>query len=128
MAHVCLLDDEEDMGVIYDCFFRKEIKNQIFSIEHFTDTSAYFFALEKGLQCNLLICDINMPRKNGFQVLSELKLIGYQFPVLMVSAYDSKEYLNQAKELGAESFVTKPIDFGLLKKTILTLLNLHREQ
>jgi len=70
---------------------------------------------------DLVICDISMPRMDGFQLLVEIrqkyKLMA-NMPFIFLSALaDEKHVLAGLKE-GADNYLTKPVDFDLLKATV----------
>lgn len=62
----------------------------------------------------LMVMDIKMPRRSGFEVLEWIKS-GHQrlrrIPVVIVSASDNPEDINRAYELGANAYMVKPMDF-----------------
>ena len=60
---------------------------------------------------DLVILDINMPRKNGFEVLEELKNDPKlkQIPVIMLSCSERQEDINRAYQMGAAAYFTKPM-------------------
>jgi two-component system, NarL family, invasion response regulator UvrY len=56
---------------------------------------------------DVLVLDITMPKKNGFEVLKELRNAGNDMPVLMLSAYSFEEYGESAVKEGASGYLTK---------------------
>jgi len=56
---------------------------------------------------DVIVLDINMPRKNGFEVLEELKARGNKIPVLMLSTYSGEEYRDLSIKEGAAGYLTK---------------------
>ena len=60
---------------------------------------------------DVIFLDINMPRLDGFEVLGELKADPQlrNIPVIMVTSTDSQREVNRAYELGASSYVVKPV-------------------
>jgi DNA-binding response OmpR family regulator len=56
---------------------------------------------------DLILLDIVMPGKNGFEVLEELKKIGKKIPVIMLSNLSQQEDIEKAKQLGAVDFFIK---------------------
>jgi len=56
---------------------------------------------------DVLVLDITMPKKNGFEVLQELRDGGKDIPVLMLSTYSFDEYGEQAVKEGASQYLTK---------------------
>jgi len=56
---------------------------------------------------DVIVLDINMPRKNGFEVLEELKARGNKIPVLMLSTYSGDDYRELSIKEGAAGYLTK---------------------
>lgn len=56
---------------------------------------------------DVIVMDINMPKKNGFEVLTELKTMGSKIPVLLLSSYSTEEYKDAAIREGAAGYLTK---------------------
>jgi DNA-binding NarL/FixJ family response regulator len=70
---------------------------------------------------NLILCDVDMPHVSGFEVLQQLrKSVGQlrSIPFLFITAYGSRESHLQARRLGCDDFLTKPLDFELLVEII----------
>ena len=68
----------------------------------------------------LILSDINMPGMSGLELLKHIKE-KYENPppvVMMITAYGDTENYNQAMKLGADEFLTKPVDFILLKEKL----------
>ena len=73
-----------------------------------------------GVQPELIVIlsDINMPGMDGLGLLQEVKRRHAELPVIMVTAYGDDERRRTASEYGAAKFVTKPVDFDLLKQQL----------
>lgn len=65
----------------------------------------------------LIVMDVNMPRKNGFEVLEWIKSEGVlrRIPIVIVSASDNHADINRAYELGANAYMVKPVDFRMVE-------------
>jgi len=66
---------------------------------------------------DLVICDITMPRKNGYEFLKEVRGehgISAEMPFIFLSALADKEHVVAGLKLGADNFMTKPVDFDVL--------------
>ena len=81
-------------------------------------------ALEKFKQTPypLLITDIKMPKMDGIAFIKEIKKIAPETKVIVISAFDDKEFLRQGIELGIFRFLTKPVDVNELVETLLEVL------
>ena len=71
----------------------------------------------------VILSDINMPGIDGLTLLREIKLRRPDLPVMMVTAYGDDERRRLAEEYGTAEFVTKPVDFDLLKAQLRELPN-----
>jgi len=69
----------------------------------------------------LILSDINMPGMSGLDLLKHIKQEFRKPPptVMMITAYGDDENFNTAKRLGADDFLTKPVDFKVLKEKLL---------
>lgn len=70
----------------------------------------------------LILSDINMPGMSGLTLLGKIKQMYRKPPpvVMMITAYGNAENQKAAKELGADDFLVKPIDFNTLKEKLKT--------
>jgi CheY-like chemotaxis protein len=68
----------------------------------------------------LILLDINMPKKNGFEVLNEIKADPHlmHIPVVMLTTSDSEADIVKSYAKGACSFITKPMDFDKFRDVI----------
>lgn len=118
---ILVVDDERDIQMLFEQRFRKEIRNG--EVEF-----AFAYSGEEALQCLekyqheavLILSDINMPGMSGLELLRKIKQKHHEPPpvVMMITAYGDAENYKSAIELGADDFVTKPVDFGELKEKI----------
>lgn len=71
----------------------------------------------------LILSDINMPGMSGLELLERIKQKYSKPPpfVMMITAYGDDENFKAAKNLGADDFLTKPLDFKLLKDKLKIL-------
>lgn len=60
---------------------------------------------------DLIITDVRMPGLSGFDVAISLKLAGYAFPLIFITAFGASELVPFARDLGATAILSKP--FGL---------------
>lgn len=70
-----------------------------------------------GSKPDIVLCDIDLPDVTGLQVLASIRngnLLPHSVPFLFVTAYAQRDYQMQARQLGCDDYITKPIDFELL--------------
>jgi CheY-like chemotaxis protein len=77
---------------------------------------------------NLIICDIIMPKKDGYEVLKAVKKneSGEWIPFIMLSAIADMNKIKEAYEGETDFYLTKPVETWVLTKNIKTLLNLAK--
>ena len=70
----------------------------------------------------LVLSDINMPGMDGFDLLKTVKAKYPFLKVFMVSAYGDENYMSRAKQFGADDFITKPVNFDMLRQKMFHAL------
>ncbi len=122
---ILVVDDEMDVKVLFEQRFRKEIReNKVEFAFAFSGEEALIYLNSNEHEAVLILSDINMPGMSGLDLLGKIKQ-KYTKPapvVMMITAYGDDENYTIAKNLGADDFLTKPVDFTLLKEK-LTLNN-----
>ncbi len=118
--HILLADDDTD-----DCHFFKEalealpVETQLNMVHDGDELMSY---LSKHIEHppHVLFLDINMPRKNGFECLSEIKQNEQlrDLPVVMFSTSGSQDKINILFKSGADVYVRKPSNFAQLVQVI----------
>jgi len=125
-----LADDDED-----DCaFFKEALDELLFSTELVTvnDGVQLMDFLAKNPSENLpdiLFLDLNMPRKNGYECLTEIKETNElkDLPIIIFSTSLDNSIIDTLYEKGATYYIRKPGDFSKLKKVISNALNISSE-
>ena len=118
---ILVVDDEKDVQQLFQQRFRKEIKSG--SIEFgfaFSGEEAIAYLTNNARDGVLILSDINMPGMSGLELLENIKNTFENPPpvVMMITAYDDEENKQNAYNLGADGFLTKPLDFKLLKEKL----------
>lgn len=118
---VLVVDDEKDIQTLFEQRFRKEIKDKVLDfVFAFSGEDALKYLNTHEHEAVLILSDINMPGMSGLELLAHIKQKYLKPPpvVMMITAYGDAENFNTAKELGADDFLTKPVDFALLKEKL----------
>lgn len=121
---ILVVDDEQDIQPLFQQRFRKEIKSGNIVFE-FAYSGEQALDIMKNInhEAVLILSDINMPGMSGLELLDEIKQKHHTPPpvVMMITAYGDAENHKRAMDLGADDFLTKPVDFMLLKEKIKNL-------
>lgn len=72
---------------------------------------------------DILLLDINMPEKNGLEVLDEIKKKKYDLKVLILTVHNELEYLVKAVDIGVDGYILKDSKSAELKKAIQFVLS-----
>jgi two-component system chemotaxis response regulator CheY len=118
---ILVVDDEKDVQSLFEQRFRKEIRNEeIAFVFAYSGEEALLRLEENRHEAVLILSDINMPGMSGLELLKHIKGKYYAPPpvVMMITAYGDPENYKRAMELGADDFITKPVDFNVLKEKI----------
>jgi CheY-like chemotaxis protein len=121
---ILVVDDERDVQVLFEQRFRKEIRNQEMNfVFAFSGEDALNYLNSHDHEAVLILSDINMPGMSGLELLSNIKQKYLKPPpvVMMITAYGDKENYDTAMKLGADDFLTKPVDFAELKEKLKTI-------
>jgi len=118
---VLVVDDEKDVQILFEQRFRKEIKSgemELFFAFSGEEAMEYMKANEH--EAVLILSDINMPGMSGLELLQHIKEQFEKPPpvVMMITAYGDDDNYNEAMKLGADDFLTKPVDFVSLKEKL----------
>lgn len=118
---ILVVDDEKDVQVLFEQRFRKEIRTgEMKFVFAFSGEEALVYLNNHDHEAVLILSDINMPGMSGLELLRHIKQKHHQPPpvVMMITAYGDKENYDMAMKLGADDFLTKPVEFTLLKEKL----------
>lgn len=118
---ILVVDDEQDIRMLFEQKFRREIRNgELEFMFAYSGEDALNILKEMEQEAVLILSDINMPGMSGLALLRKIKNM-YRMPppvVMMITAYGNPENVKAAKDLGADDFLTKPLDFKNLKEKL----------
>src|SRR6478752_1397430 len=121
---ILVVDDEKDVQILFEQRFRKEIRtNEMEFVFAFSGEEALAYLNGHEHEAVLILSDINMPGMSGLELLEHIKQKYFKPPpvVMMITAYGDAENFSMAKQLGADDFLTKPLDFTALKEKLKNL-------
>ena len=111
-------DNEMSVGLLRATLSRAGLV----AIHAVTDSELAIEAM-KELRPDLILLDLHMPKVDGYQVLSQLRQLDDEVPVLVLTADTTREASHRALTLGANDFLTKPVDTIEVALRVRTLLH-----
>ena len=120
---ILVVDDEPDVAEMFRQRFRREARQGTYVLHFAASGEEALDKLSNGVRPELIVIlsDISMPGIDGLTLLREIKTRRPDLPVMMVTAYGDDQRRRRARELGAFEFLTKPVDFDLLKARLAQL-------
>lgn len=112
-----VVEDDQDVGMGLQDFF--DLKGYDVTL---ATNGEEAMELMKGHEYDIVLLDIMLPKKNGFEVLEESQQLGVTAPVLMLTAKGEQEDILNGFGLGAEDYVTKPFNAEELAARVRAIL------
>jgi DNA-binding NarL/FixJ family response regulator len=112
---LCIEDDRETAKLIAE-----ELSERGFEVLIAYEGIEGFIAILKGIP-DLVLCDISLPPMSGFEVLERLNELLprlERIPFVFLTALADRDNELRGRKLGADDFITKPIDFDILETII----------
>ena len=123
-------DDCDDRLMAEDAMRESRLGNTFRCVEDGQELMEYLtrkgkYAVEDAPRPGLILLDLNMPRKDGRQALKEIKSDPdlRRIPVVILTTSKTEEDVLRSYDLGANSFITKPVTFDRLVDIVRTLGN-----
>ena len=114
---VLVVEDEKDLNRV----ITRKLKAEGYSVDSCFDGAEALDYMEMT-PYDVIVMDIMMPEKNGYQVLKEMREKGNRSPVLFLTARDALEDRVKGLDLGADDYLVKPFHFEELMARIRVML------
>jgi len=122
-------DDEEDQMLVQDAFEESRLANELHFVEDGEELMDYLYRRGKYTELNnvplpgLILLDLNMPKKDGREALSEIKADSNlrRIPIVVLTTSKAEEEILRAYDLGVSGFIIKPVTFESLVDIVKTL-------
>ncbi len=118
--HILIVDDEPVMRSITESV----LAEHNFAVSTAESAEQAIALINEGLRPDLLLLDVLMPGINGFEACRVLRHMRHfeHLPIIMLTALDDQESIDQAYGCGATDFITKPLNIALLPHRVRYLL------
>ncbi len=124
MIQILLVEDDPgDVVITREAFAENKVRNHL-SVVSDGETAMSFLRRQDGFaeapRPDLILLDLNLPRKSGHEVLEEIKADPElrPIPVVVLTTSDAEEDVLRSYDLHANAFVTKPVDFECFLRVI----------
>ncbi len=117
MVRILLVEDETKLA--------RSIKEQLERAGNFVEIAQDGIDAEaKAMQggYDIIVLDLNLPKKSGLDVLRDLRAASYETPVLILTALEGVEHRIKGLRIGADDYLAKPFDSGELVARIEAVL------
>jgi CheY-like chemotaxis protein len=120
-------DDADDRFLLQAAFEENGFTDELHFVENGVEVLDYLVNISKtgneSKYPRFILLDLNMPKKDGREVLKELKQNQQlkKIPVVIFSTTNNEQEMRRCYELGANSYITKPNSFESLLKTVAAL-------
>ena len=120
--HILLVEDEAKVAR----FIKEGLKAEGFEVEIAVDGKVGEKRAQSG-DFDLILLDVLLPKKSGFEVLHTLREEGVRTPIMMLTARSATEDIVQGLDHGADDYLTKPFAFNELLARIRSLIRRERQ-
>jgi DNA-binding response OmpR family regulator len=122
-ARLLIVEDDPDVGTGLEDFF--SIKD--YDVTRVTDGEDALQEMTMLPPYDVILLDVMLPDKDGFEVLREARKSGVDSPVIMLTAKSESKHKLRGFDLGADDYVTKPFDAEELAARVRAVLQRSRE-
>jgi two-component system, chemotaxis family, response regulator Rcp1 len=119
-------DSEPDVRLTKEALLEAKVKNRLSVVEDGVEAMAFLRRegdYSDAPRPDLILLDLNLPRKDGRQVLKEIKSDESlkRIPVVVLTTSKSEEDILRAYDLHANCYITKPVDFNRFMDVVKTI-------
>ncbi len=126
--NILIIDDEENILDLYQTWLEEDHHLVITSLDGIEGINKLVEKKFKNQKIDLVITDLNMPGKDGFEVIEVLRseeIFKHQVPIIVISGFLNEYVKDELQELGNIYFLEKPIRKDHITKMIEHIKNHH---
>ena len=117
-ARLLIAEDEANLRLV----LQKELQRLGYRVHVAPDGEAALRKLEES-NVDVLLCDINMPRMDGMELIQAIRRDYSSVYVIMITAFGTPDTEKQALRNGANDYLAKPFDFEELERRVRTFFD-----
>ena len=119
MKKILVIDDSETI--------RQQVKHALaatgYEVVEAVDGVDGLEKLRAIADLDMALCDVNMPRMNGLEMIAEVQRTGPKIPILMLTTEGQPSLIKRAREAGAKGWIVKPFKAELLVAAVTKLID-----
>jgi CheY-like chemotaxis protein len=125
-------DNEGDIGLIEEVFEEAKIRNNLYVAEDGEEALLFLHGEGKfsgSPRPDIILLDLNLPKKDGREVLREIKENANfkRIPVVILTTSNAEKDIIKAYDLHANAYITKPLDYNQFLKVVESIENFWLE-
>lgn len=126
MYNILICDDEQIMVDSFQFIIRKHFEGQVRLFSALSGSDAIEICSREKI--DIIFMDIHMPGMNGLEAISCILRLKPHAVIIVLSAFDTFQYAQEAMNLGAYKYITKPVNRNIVIQTIRNVMNLVDER
>ncbi len=121
-------DNQGDVRLTREALTDVKLKNNLHVVQDGVEALAFLRQVDNYQHCplpDLILLDLNLPKKNGLEVLEEMKedKVLKRIPVVILTTSKAEEDIVKSYDLHANCYVTKPVDLDQFMKVVRSINN-----
>ncbi len=121
-------DNQGDVRLTREALIDVKLKNNLHVVQDGVEALAFLRQVDNYQHCplpDLILLDLNLPKKNGLEVLEEMKedKVLKRIPVVILTTSKAEEDIVKSYDLHANCYVTKPVDLDQFMKVVRSINN-----
>ncbi len=118
MRNILIVDDQQGIRLLLNEVFKKEGYRTYLASNGIEALNIF-----KNEEIDCILLDMKIPGMNGMEILRELRLYSDKINVVMMTAYGEQKLIDEAFQLGATKYFTKPFNIFEVRDAVNEILN-----
>jgi signal transduction histidine kinase len=117
--NILYVEDDDDIRAVNETLFEELFLRVDIAVDGVDGLRRYInYKKERDEYYDLVITDINMPNKDGLELIRDINELNFNQPIIVISAHSDSKNLISFIQLGVDGFILKPIDESSLTNTL----------
>lgn len=117
-TRLLVIDDNKELVVMIEKYFKDHAVNMEVVLKAYDGEEGFSLIRHNKDDYDVILIDVLLPKKDGISILEEIKNLGIDKKVIVLSSYNTPDLMRKALDLNINYFMLKPFDMGDLTKRI----------